>query len=166
MKNLSSAAVTVCCVCASVGILSALIPQKRTSKIMSFVIGLFMTVTLISAVSSADISLSDNGLSADVYEVPEYSEDDLNKAAVNLTAEQLTSELNELLLSEGIRAEDIGISLKITDEGRIYAQRVVIYISKAYVSRREEIKSIVYRNLSKEPEIYVKGQEAERDPQR
>lgn len=166
MNNLSSAAVAVCCVCASVGILSALIPQKRTAKIMSFVIGLFMTVTLISAVCSAGITLSDVELSDEAYDIPEYSEDDLNEAAVRLTAEQLTGELNELLLSEGIRAEDIGVSLKITDEGRIYAQRVVIYISKAFASRREEIKSIVYRNLSKEPEIYVKGQEAERDTQR
>ena len=60
--------------------------------------------------------------------------------------------------TERTQAQDIRLTLKISDEGRIYASRAVIYISREYEHRVNDIKSIVYRNISKEPEVYIDGQ--------
>lgn len=165
MKGLSGICITVCLVSIAVCIFSVLIPQKRTAKIMSFVIGLFLTAAILSSIiaKSEEISLDISEL--EKYKLPEYSQDDYNDTAIQMTADNLTSALNELLKNEGINADDIKLTLKITDEGRIYASRVVIYINEEDYLRRSDIKSIIYRNLSKEPEIYVTGQENERSAQ-
>lgn len=165
MKGLSGICMTVCLVSIAVCIFSVLIPQKRTAKIMSFVIGLFLTAAILSSIiaNSEEISLDISEL--EKYKLPEYSQDDYNDTAIQMTADNLTSALNELLKNEGINADDIKLTLKITDKGRIYASRVVIYINEEDYLRRSDIKSIIYRNLSKEPEIYVTGQENERSAQ-
>ena len=160
MKSVNGLCVTICCVCIAVSILSALIPQKRTVKIMSFAIGLFIISSVLTAAAGIEIPNIDIS-DTEKYNVRDYGEKDYNDEAVQLTADNLVQALNEILLSEGISAEDIRLSLKISDDGRIYASHVVIYINKAYLSRVNDIKSIVYGNLSKEPEIYVTGQEAE-----
>ena len=166
MKGLSGICMTVCLVSIAVCIFSVLIPQKRTAKIMSFVIGLFLTAAILSSIiaNSEEISLDISEL--EKYKLPEYSQDDYNDTAIRMTADNLTSALNELLNNEGINADDIKLTLKITDEGRIYASRVVIYINEEDYPRRSDIKNLIYRNLSKEPEIYVTGQENERSAQR
>ena len=66
--------------------------------------------------------------------------------------------MNELLKNEGIFAEDIQLTLKISDEGRISVKRAVIYINEADRDRTEKIESVVYRNIAKEPEVYVAGE--------
>ena len=165
MKNASEFCTAICCICIAVSVLSILIPQKRTSKIMGFVIGLFLISSVIGLFATYNEDLKMDFSEIEKYAIPDYSEEDYNDAALQLTADNLTVALNELLLNEDIRADDILISLKITNEGRIYASRIVIYISEAYAARRNDIKSIVYGNLSKEPEIYVTGREAQRDTQ-
>lgn len=157
MKTLSAASVSLCCVVVAVSVISLLIPQKRTTKILNFAIGLFVIVSALNVLSG----LSNVEIDDAVIGVTEYSESndrDINDAVIGMTAEDLTVELNELLKNEGINADDIALTLKNSDNGRIYAARVIIYISKDYANRREDIRSIVYRNLSKEPEIYVAGQ--------
>ena len=157
MKALSAASVSLCCVVIAVSVISLLIPHKRTTTIFSFAIGLFVIVSLLNVFSDIPpLEADDSAIEATEY--PDYSDRDINDAAVQMTAENLTVELNELLINEGIKADDISLTLKISDNGRIYAARVIIYISKDYMNRRDEIRSIVYRNLSKEPEIYVAGQ--------
>lgn len=157
MKTLSAASVSLCCVVVAMSVISLLIPQKRTTKILSFAIGLFVIVSALNVLSG----LSNVEIDEAVIDATEYSgisSGDINDAAIGMTAENLTAELNELLKNEGINADDIALTLKKSDNGRIYAARVIIYISKDYANRREDIRSIVYRNLSKEPEIYVAGQ--------
>ena len=157
MKAITSASVSLCCIVVTVSLITLLIPHKRTVKILSLAIGLFVIVSVLNVFSGVTLFEADDG-SAAATEYPENNDTDINDAAVQLTAENLTVELNELLINEGIKADDVALTLKISDKGRIYAARVVIYISKDYAGRRDDIRSIVYRNLSKEPEIYVAGQ--------
>lgn len=157
MKALSAASVSLCCVVVAVSVISLLIPHKRTTKILSFAIGLFVIVSALNVLSGlSNVEIDDAVIGATEYSG--ISSRDINDAVIGMTAENLTVELNELLKNEGINADDIALTLKISDNGRIYAARVIIYISKDYANRREDIRSIVYRNLSKEPEIYVAGQ--------
>lgn len=161
MSALSALCLTLCAVGAGVSLLSSLAPQKRTGRVMSFVIGLFVILSVMRAVSTAVADIS-----ADVSLVqptlPDtFSEDDRVRAVAQRTAKYLVEAADELLRAEGITADDIRISLKISDEGRIYADRVDIYINEASRDREDDIEAIIYRNLAKEPDIYVTGQEAE-----
>ena len=161
MSALSSIGYLMCAVSIAAAVLSSLVPQKRTRKLLSFVLGLFMLSAaagaVISGTESGDLKLPE--FSAE--DIPAYSEDDMNDAVAQKTADNLVSALNELLLNEGIQADDIKLDLKITDEGRIYVSRVIIYINEAGAGSAAKIRSIVYGNLSKEPEIYVSGEETE-----
>lgn len=161
MSALSSLTIVICCAGIGAGMLSVLVPQKRTKRILGFVMGLFILVTVVNGVAEA---LGEANFSASFTidsATMTYSEQDYTDAVAQQTAETLVHAVDELLLDEDVAAEDIRLSLKISDEGRILIDRIVIYISETYRSRASDIRSIVYRHLAKEPEIYVQGQEME-----
>ena len=160
MSTISGLGVTIGCISAAVGILSVLIPQKRTGRLMSFVIGMFFIGSLLSAVISGLQNIGDFDAGDYELSIPEHSEDEYRDTVAQATADRLTQVLNDLLINEGIHAQDIRLTLKISGEGRIYASRVVIYISSEYEHRVSDIASIIYRNISKEPEVYIDGQRA------
>ncbi len=155
MNVLSQLALMLCYLSVAVTVMSLFVPQKRTRKIFGFVIGLFVIASIVLGVRnltiSEDIDLSD----LNTAQMPAYSESDYNDMILRQTADNLVKATDEILRSEGIEAEDIRLSLKISDEGRIYVDRAVIYISEDDLLRRQEIKSIISRNLSKEPLVYV-----------
>lgn len=155
MSMIAGLSLTLCYVSVAVTIISLFLPQKRTRKIFSFVIGIFMVCSLIYCVSNTSIQLSNNADNIDDYPVPEYSEEAYNAQIMQATVENLVEATDEILRAEGIEARDIQISLKISEAGRIYIEDAVIYISEADFPRIRDVESIVYRNLSKEPRVYV-----------
>lgn len=159
MSGLQTVCVTLCYTCIAVSIISLLVPQKRTRRVMGFVIGLFFISTMTSAVAEQVGQIQLSEIEQEEITIPEYSEEDFNNEIAQMTADNLTSALNELLLNEGIQAQDIQLTLKISDKGRISVVRAVIYINEADRSRTSDIRSIIYRNIAKEPKIYVDGEE-------
>jgi hypothetical protein len=160
MSGLQTVCVTLCYTCIAVSIISLLVPQKRTRRVMGFVIGLFFISTMTSAVAEQVDQIQLSEIEQEEITIPEYSEEDFDNEIAQMTADNLTSALNELLINEGIQAQDIQLTLKISDKGRISVVRAVIYISEQDIHKTPTIKSIVYRNISKEPEIHVTGEEA------
>ena len=160
MSAVSDIGMTICCICVAVSILCVMIPQKRTRKIMSFVIGLFLIASILDAVTRAseEIQIEFPNVSESTVNST-HNENEYSQIVAQLTADNLTKTMEELLKNEGINVSDIRLTLKNSDEGRISVVRAVIYIDEAYADRQSDIESIIYRNLSKEPEIYVEGQE-------
>lgn len=161
MNGINGIGLSVCCVCVAVGILSVLVPQKRTRRIMSFVIGVFFICAVVTAFSVQVKEIELPALTEHV-ELPTYSEKDYNDAVAQMTADNLRDALNDLLMNEGIAVNDLQLTLKISDKGRISVERAVIYISETDQARKQDIENIIYRNISKEPEIYVTGQKVQR----
>lgn len=161
MSALSRLAQLLCYLSVAVSILSLFLPQKRTRKIFSFVIGLFVICSLIQCVRSTSLNMEGGLVDISELSVPDSGDPDYNDAVMQTTAENLISALDELLRSEGVEIRDIRLSLKISNKGRIYAEDVVIYISESDLPRKREIENIVYRNLSKEPAVYVEKEEVE-----
>ncbi len=161
MSGIQAICMTQCYTCVVISMITVLIPQKRTRRVMSFVVGLFFISTFITA-ASAQLSAIDL-MTPDINEIPipTYEETDPQDAVAQMTADHLTQALNELLNNEGIFPRDIRLTLKISDEGRISVVRADIYISEKDKDKTPEIKSIIYRNISKEPEIHVTGEEAQ-----
>ena len=160
MSTLSNLGVTIGCICVVISLLSVLMPQKRTGRLMSMVIGVFFIGSLLSAIFTGIQTAEDINIDEYDITVPEHSDQEYRDIVAQTTADRLTEALNELLINEGIEVQDIRLTLKISDEGRIYASRAVIYISKEYEPRVGDIKTIIYRNISKEPDIYVDGEKA------
>lgn len=161
MSALQSVSLTLCYTCVAVSIITVLIPQKRTRRIMGFVVGLFFISTFITAAAAQLDDIDLDIPTSDEVSVPTYSEDDYQQTVAQMTADNLTKALDELLRNEGITPDDIRLTLKISDEGRISVVRAVIYISETNRAKTSRIESIVYRNIAKEPEIYVTGQETQ-----
>lgn len=161
MNGLKAVSMTLCFTCVVVSMVTVLIPQKRTRKIMSFVIGLFFISTFIMTVSAQMSEISIQTPDVSEIPIPTYSEIDSQDTVAQMTADNLTQALNDLLVNEGITPKDIQLTLKISDEGRISVVRAVIYISETDIDKTAKIKSIVYRNISKEPEIHVTGEETQ-----
>ena len=128
---------------------------------MSFAVGLFFISTFITVVSAQVSEIDFHSPNVAEIPIPTYHDADSQEVVAQMTADHLTQALNELLHNEGIDVKDIKLSLKISDEGRISVVRAVIYISEKDIDKMPAIKSIVYRNISKEPEIHVTGEEAQ-----
>lgn len=161
MSAFSALTLMICAAGIGVGMLSLLIPQKRTRRILTFVCGLFLLVSVTNGVKQA---LSEIDFQMPLIPEEEFSTEDSDAyldAVVQETGDILVKALDELLRAEGIAADDIRLKLNISDEGRIYAERIDIYISEAYRNRKSDIRSLIVGNISKEPVIYVQGQEAE-----
>lgn len=161
MNGLKAVSMTLCFTCVVVSMVTVLIPQKRMRKIMSFVIGMFFISTFIMTVSAQMSEISIQTPDVSEIPIPTYSEIDSQDTVAQMTADNLTQALNDLLVNEGITPKDIQLTLKISDEGRISVVRAVIYISETDIDKTAKIKSIVYRNISKEPEIHVTGEETQ-----
>ena len=153
MSALSGVTLTICYLSVAVTVVSLFLPQKRTRRIFSFIIGLFVMATLIAGFSKLSLDIDSFSIREPEIAIP--SGEDYNELVKQKTAENLVSATDELLRSEGIEARDIRLSLKISDAGRIYVQEVVIYMSEDDFLRIGEVKRIIYRNLAKEPQVYV-----------
>ena len=155
MSALSSLCALICCIGIGSGMLSVLMPGKRTKRVMGFVIGLFILVSLINGVIACAEELR---ISLDPLDMSVMSETDdsaYTEAVVRQTAENLVIAADELLQSEGISADDIRVYIDVSKEGRIFISRISIYITKEYEDRAEDIEAVIYRNFSKEPDIYA-----------
>ena len=155
MKAFSQLALLLCYLSVAVTILSIFIPQKRTRKIFGFVIGLFAVASLIAGFRDSGFRPIDMIVETDEISVPAYDSQEYRDMVVQTTAQNLVEAADEILRAEGICAEDIQLTLKISDEGRIYVNDIVIYISEEYLPRKAETESIIYRNFAKEPQVYV-----------
>ena len=161
MNAIKAVSLTLCYTCVVISMITVLIPQKRTRRVMGFAVGLFFISTFITAVSAQVSEIDFSSPNPNDIPIPTYDEDYSRDTVAQMTADNLTQALNELLLNEGIEPNHIELILKISDEGRISVVRAVIYISEKDISKTPTIKSIVYRNISKEPEIHVTGEEAQ-----
>lgn len=161
MNGIKALSITLCYACVAVSVITVMVPQQRTRRVMSFVIGLFFISTLITAVFAHSEEWRLDVPDVDDIPIPTYSEEAYRDTVIQMSADRLTMALNDLLKNEGITPEDIRLTLKNSEENRISVVRAVIYISESDRDKIPKIKSIVYRNISKEPEIDVTGEEAQ-----
>lgn len=155
MNTLSVAATVLCSCCIICSLLSLLIPQERMKKTLNLVLSLFLICSLILPVKALIADWNTE------FEIEEYSgdfsfsEEDYQKAVMKETADQLVRCADHLLQNEEIKADNIRLSLKISQEGSIYVSNIIIYISRDTKDRKQDIESIIYRNFAKEPKIIV-----------
>ncbi|MBQ6153429.1 MAG: stage III sporulation protein AF [Ruminococcus sp.] len=155
MNTLNTAATTLCVCCIVCSLFSMLIPQERTKKTLNLVLSLFLICSLILPVKTL---LSDISVDLEIEDaVGDYSftQEDYDRMVMKQTADNLVLCADNLLQNEGIKAENIRLSLKISEQGSIYVSNIIIYISEDLENRKQDIEAVIYRNFSKEPKIIV-----------
>ena len=155
MTALNTAASVLCASAVICALMSLIVPYDRMKKAVNLVLSLFLICSLILPVKSAIEQLSLDETFSEYDESISFSQEDFNKAVLKETANSLVLCADELLKNEGLKANDIKLSLRISDEGSIYVGSVLIYISREYEDKAGEIEKIIYRNFSKEPQIIV-----------
>jgi len=161
MNPVLSSPLVICYLSVGISILAFLAPQKRTARVFSYILGLFVIVTIAGSIRSAFSDFSSE-ISLDISDsISDYSEKDYNDAVMQQTADNIVTAISDILEDEGITCRDIKLELKISDKGSIFVRRIVIYISDDYRDRTDDIKQIVNRNIQKEPDVYVEEQEAQ-----
>lgn len=156
MNALKSCAVIVCVCSIACSIISIIAPSGRMRKTVNLILGLFllcsMAVPIIGlfSVSSFNFKTDDYSVNSPTTDNTEYE-----KLVLTTTADNLVKAANELLLSNDIKADNIKIGIKKTDDKSIYISSIYIYISKDDDFKTEEIKRIIGSNMSKEPVVIV-----------
>ena len=156
MSALRSSAVIACVCCIACSIISVIAPSGRMKKTINLVLGLFLLCSMVVPFvglftsASADFSIEDYGIELDTEDSAEYE-----SLVLSETANNLVKAANELLLSEGITAENIKVTIKKTEDDSIYISSIYIYINNDDKSKVEEIKRIIESNMTKEPVIII-----------
>ena len=90
MSALQSLCVTLCYTCVAVGVVSLLTPQKRTRRVMGFVIGLFFISSIASAVAAHTDEIAVEEPEVSEIVAPTYCEEDYQRQVAQMTADNLT----------------------------------------------------------------------------
>lgn len=134
--------------------MSTVVPLHNMKKIADLVLGLFLVCSAVLPVIGL-LSYADYYTDLKMEEtisVEDY-EDSYNELILNSTAENLVKATDNLLLSEDIKAENIKIGIKKNDDNSIYISTLIIYITKDYENRIQDIQKIIGSNMSKEPVV-------------
>ena len=162
MSELKNAGTIICICCVTCSIISLIVPDKRMNKTVNLVLGLFLICSMIIPIKGIVSTIKGEGVILQDYEFEQNVDEDIKdyqKAVMKETADNLVKVTDNLLKNEGIEADNIKLSLKLSDNNSIYVGRIIIYISKKYEDRLNDIEKIVYSNMSKEPEIIINEQE-------
>ncbi len=158
MNAIKSASVVVCACCIVCSIIGLISPSGTMKKTVNLILGAFLICSMIiplvglSSALMTDFSVSDD-FNVDTY--PYNNDENYEQLILNETAENLVTAANDLLVGEGITAENIEISIKKSENNSIYISAINIYITKEDEYKAEKIKNIITRNMSKEPVIIV-----------
>lgn len=156
MTAFKNSAVIVCVCCIVCSIISLVAPLGKMKKIMNLILGMFLLCSMVIPVVGLFDSLP-SGFEFDgtITEYDGENTPDYDKMVLNQTADNLVLAADNLLKNEGIEASNIELALKKTDNNSIYISSVVIYITKQYENRAQDISKIIGSNMSKEPVIIV-----------
>ena len=162
MSELKSVGTIICICCVACSIISLIVPDKRMNKTVNLVLGLFLICSMIVPIKGIVSTLKGEDMILHDYDFEQNIDEDVKeyqKAVMKETADNLVKVTDNLLKNEDIQADNIKLSLKLSDNNSIYVGRIIIYISKKYEDRLNDIQKIVYSNMSKEPEIIINEQE-------
>ncbi|MGN1051741.1 MAG: hypothetical protein ACI4QE_05515, partial [Acutalibacteraceae bacterium] len=85
----------------------------------------------------------------------EKAEEDYQQKVINLTSDNLTKSLSELLKSNDIKVKNIVLSLKKDKEGVITISKINIYIDEQSAGKKQKIISLTEENYNFTPEVII-----------
>ncbi len=143
MNTIWAVCSAVCVVAIAGSIISTLMPDGNTKKIMTLVIGAFMVCSMIVPVKSAITGFNANSsVIPNETQVTASADEIYTETLISQTEKSLEQTLSGLLKSENIKFNRIRFYLKQDSNLGIIIDRVCIYIDKkdnTHVFRMKEI---------------------------
>lgn len=157
MSALRSSAVVVCVCCIACSVVGVVVPDGRMKKIVNLIFGAFLVLSLFIPLIGLSHTIVAKDYSLELQEIEKVVPDDkaYEQMVLNNTADNLVKAADDLLKAEGIYAENIELGIKKSDNNSIYISKINIYINENDAVRIQNIKSIIERNMSKEPVVIV-----------
>ena len=156
MNSIASTAAVICAVTIGVSLISLIIPNGSTKRVINTVIGVFILCCMIAPVKSAVENFSFN------FEVPGLSDtlsasadEAYNKTVIKETESKLENMVVSYLKSKNINIKSASVKLSADDKKGIYIESIRIYINRRNITDCGVINSLIENKFEKTPEIKV-----------
>lgn len=145
----------VCVVAIVCAVFEILEPEGSISKMLNFVLGLFLVVSIFvpfsNLIKSGSIDLDNIGIKEQEFSIPNKTED-LTIAYGKSAIENLVT---NCLSEKGIDCKKIEVDMDSSTGYSIDIIRVKIYVSTMYRNQLVEIQNIVKEKTGITPDVYV-----------
>ncbi|MCH5304321.1 MAG: stage III sporulation protein AF [Ruminococcus sp.] len=156
MSSIISVSAVVCTVAVACSIVTLIVPQGSTKRVINAVVGVFIICCMILPVKNAV-----SGFTLD-FHIPNLegsftasSDEAYEKAVLSETKSSLESSLVSYLLSKNYKVKSAEITLNSKVKSGIYIESICIYIDKSELKNSPEIISLTEKKFETTPELLV-----------
>lgn len=152
MSTVMSVCSAICVVAIGGALISIIIPDGNTKKILSLVIGAFLLCSMILPVKNAisDMNFEIDGFPKET-QITASADEAYTESVIKETENTLAKTLDGLLKSENINVKRIRFYLKEDENLGIIINRISIYIDKKNNSKVFRINEITEENFGQTP---------------
>lgn len=158
MTVIQSVALTVCVCAIGTALISMLIPNGKTEKIVNLVVGVFLVASILLPLKGVFDEIK---ISAPLSQYSEksvtQSEQTYENEVIQLTADNLVIALNTLLEQNEIYPNDIKLNLSKGKQDSIYISKINIYIKKEDKSKVTQIIKLTEENFKITPLVVAES---------
>ena len=157
MKSVSVIVAVVCIAALGCSIISVVVPQGNTKRILNTVLGVFVFCTMLVPVKNAIRDFNVNiEIAQESDDLSILADEAYNQAIVIETNAILESTLMSYLEHENLHILSTDIELDSYDDGGIYISGINIYISKDNECFTNQIKRMTKKKFEVEPCVYLR----------
>lgn len=144
MEAIREAATCICVCCILCGGLKMLVPSASYEKLIRLAVGAFLVCSLVTPVGKAIKELKTPEIATSVIEENERLEEAVTTFTVGMLDRMVSGHIENALLTENVKAEDIEIFMDILEDGSISISQAVITLSPKDYEKREVLAQTVY----------------------
>lgn len=156
MSGILTVAGIICALAIASSLISLILPQGSSKRVINAVIGVFILCSLIIPVKNAFLN---NELHFDIPKLNEgitaSADEAYNKAVIAETESRLESTLVSYLLNKGYKVKTAEIKLNSKYKTGIYIEAIRIYIYKSEYRKSLEIIKLIERKFETTPKLVV-----------
>lgn len=156
MNGLTAAAAAVCGCCVVVALLSRLVTDGGTKKLVWLAMGAFFVCAVSSPLAQAVGSVSAEWQTQGTPAANDATADEaLEREILFQTKQNLETALTDILAQNGFAVSKAEVVLALADDTRVIISSVKLTISEQYAQRQEEIARLVEHHFTVRPQLIM-----------
>lgn len=155
MNTITSWAFAVCTVAVICTLYDMIVPQGNTSKMLNFVLGMFLVVAvlipLVNIIKSDSFDFTDIEYNSTEFALPEEN----NKLTIDIGKSTVEKIISDTLQENEIKYKSIAIDMDSSNGYSIDIIRVKIFVGAEYRNSLVNVQNIVKEKTGITPEVIV-----------
>lgn len=155
MEQITQWATAICIVAVACSLIEMLAPSSEASKMMNFVLGLFLIVAVLlpvaNSLKSGDFSFDKINLIQKNTDLPKCTDD----LTINVGKTSIENLIKEALRKEKIGYKKITVNMDSSTGESIDIIRAEILVDKSYRNKLIQVQDVVEKNTGIKPDVYV-----------